>query len=163
MPGHQDRETHGYCDGRRLLRRRQRRAACRDGRRGCSYRPAARGAVLSCHREDHRSLQADWRRRGASGLRLSFRAGGICRGFEESEDHFHRPERPRDRSDGRQDRIQESGGSGESFDRAGISRRDRRRKARDQDRRRDRLSGDDQGFRRRRRQGHAHRALPRRG
>ena len=53
--------------------------------------------------------------------------------------------------------IQEGGRRREGLDRAGLSRRDRRREARGEDRRRDRLSGDDQGLGRRRRQGHAHR------
>ena len=51
--------------------------------------------------------------------------------------------------------------SGQGLDRAGPSRRDRRREAGGEDRRRDRLSGDDQGLRRRRRQGHADRAFAR--
>ena len=45
----------------------------------------------------------------------------------------------------------------------GHPRRDRGREARGEDRRRDRLSGDDQGLRRRRRQGHAHRLVAGRG
>ncbi len=43
-----------------------------------------------------------------------------------------------------------------------LSRRDRNAGARGRDRRRDRLSGDDQGLRWRRRQGHAHRPFPQR-
>ena len=49
------------------------------------------------------------------------------------------------------------------FDRARPSRRHRGRRGGGQDRRRDRLSGDDQGLGRRRRQGHAHRPFARRG
>ena len=72
---------------------------------------------------------------------------------------LHRAQSRRDRRDGRQDRIQEGGGEGQGLDRAGPSRRHRGRKACGEDRRRDRLSRDDQGFRRRRRQGHADRAF----
>ena len=56
---------------------------------------------------------------------------------------------------------QEGRRQGQGLDRAGPSRRDRGREAGGEDRRRDRLSGDDQGLGRRRRQGHAHRAQPR--
>ena len=48
----------------------------------------------------------------------------------------------------------------QGFDRSRLSRRDRIAGACDRDCRRDWLSGDDQGFRRRRRQGHARRAFP---
>ena len=48
---------------------------------------------------------------------------------------------------------------GQGLDRPRPSRRHRIARARGRDRRRDRLSGDDQGLRRRRRQGHAHRTL----
>ena len=51
----------------------------------------------------------------------------------------------------------------QGLDRPRLHGRDRRREARGQDRRRDRLSGDDQGLRRRRRQGHAHRLEQGRG
>ena len=103
------------------------------------------------------------RRGGASRLRLSLRARGVPQGAGEGRDRLHRAEPRRHRRDGRQDRIQEGRRQGQGLDRAGPSRRDRRRKPRDQDRRRDRLPGDDQGVRRRRRQGHAHRAFPVRG
>ena len=53
--------------------------------------------------------------------------------------------------------FEEARRQGQGLDRAGPSRGDRGRQGGDQDRRRDRLSGDDQGLRRRRRQGHAHR------
>ena len=57
--------------------------------------------------------------------------------------------------------FEESGGRRQGLDRARPSRRHRRRRRGDGDRRRDRLSGDDQGLRRRRRQGHAHRLFTR--
>ncbi len=59
--------------------------------------------------------------------------------------------------------FEEGGGRRQGLDRARPSRRDRERGRGDEDRRRHRLSGDDQGFRRRRRQGHAHRLQQRRG
>jgi propionyl-CoA carboxylase alpha chain len=72
---------------------------------------------------------------------------------------LHRTKSRRDRRDGRQDQIQEGGGQGQGFDRARLSGCDRGRQACREDRRRDRLPGHDQGVRRRRRQGHAHRAF----
>ena len=74
---------------------------------------------------------------------------------------FIGPQSRGDRGHGRQDRVEEGGRQGQSVDRARPSRRDRGREAGGEDRRRDRLSGDDQGLGRRRRQGHAHRALAR--
>ena len=55
--------------------------------------------------------------------------------------------------------FEEGGGRRQRLDRAGLSRRDRRREGGGEDRQPDRLSGDDQGLRRRRRQGHAHRVV----
>ena len=59
-------------------------------------------------------------------------------------------------------RSKKAAAAAERLDRARPSRRDRRRQAGGADRRRDRLSGDDQGFGRRRRQGHARRPFRRR-
>ena len=70
---------------------------------------------------------------------------------------LHRPESARHRGDGRQDRIEEVRQRRQGLDRARLSRRHREPRARGRDRRRDRLSGDDQGLGGRRRQGHAHR------
>ena len=70
---------------------------------------------------------------------------------------FIGPNAEGDRRHGRQDRVQEGGRRGQGLDRARPSRRDRGRQRGGQDRRADRLSGDDQGVGRRRRQGHAHR------
>ena len=53
--------------------------------------------------------------------------------------------------------FEEARGEGEGLDGSRSSRRDQGRQGGGEDRRRDRLSGDDQGERRRRRQGHAHR------
>ncbi len=53
--------------------------------------------------------------------------------------------------------FEEGRGRGEGFDRSGVHGRDPRRQARRRNFRQHRLSGDDQGVGRRRRQGHAHR------
>ena len=77
--------------------------------------------------------------------------------LEAGRHRLHRAQPAGDRRHGRQDREQEGRRPGQGLDRARPSRRDRGRGAGGADRRRDRLSGDDQGFGRRRRQGHAHR------
>ena len=59
--------------------------------------------------------------------------------------------------------FEEGGERRQGLDRAGLSRRHRQPRRGGEDRRRDRLSGDDQGLGRRRRQGHAHRPFGRRG
>jgi propionyl-CoA carboxylase alpha chain len=107
------------------------------------------------------ACKADRRRGRASGLRLPVRARGLRRGAGGEAGIVFIGPKPRHRGDGRQDRIQEGGQCGQGLDRARLSRRDRGRQARRQDRRRDRLSGDDQGLGRRRRQGHAHRPFRR--
>ena len=124
-------------------------------------RAAAGGAKLSGHRQDRRGLQIDRRRSGASGLRLSLRTRGLRHRARRGRHRLHRAQSQSHRRHGRQDREQKGRGRRQSFDRARPSRRDRGRQAGRQDRRRDRLSGDDQGLRRRRRQGHAHRAQSR--
>ena len=149
----------GIADGRGLFRGRPRRPPCRDGRRGRADRPAGRGRELSGDREDRRGLPQDGRRGRPSRLRLPVRARGVSARAGGGRHRLHRPEPGRDRGDGRQDRVEEGGRQGQGLDRAGLSRRHRGRQARGQDRRRDRLSRDDQGLRRRRRQGHAHRAF----
>ena len=81
--------------------------------------------------------------------------------LEAGRHRLHRAQCQSHRRHGRQDRIQEGGGRGQSLDRARPSRRHRGRQRGGEDRRTDRLSGDDQGLRRRRRQGHAHRLFAR--
>ena len=70
-------------------------------------RPAAGGAELSGDRQDHRRLQGERRRGGASGLRLPLRARGFRRGARRGRHRLHRAEPGRHRRHGRQDRIQE--------------------------------------------------------
>src|SRR5258707_1165535 len=74
-------------------------------------------------------------------------------------DRLHWAQSGRHRRDGRQDRVQKGRREGKSLDGAGPPRRDRGRKTCGEDRRTDRLPRHDQGFRRRRRQGHADRAF----
>ena len=126
LPDHQDRAADGDRDGRGLFRRRPRRAACRDGRRGGPDRPAAGGRKLSGDRQDRRRLPQDRRRGGASGLRLSVRARGLSQGARRGRHRLHRAQSRGDRGDGRQDRKQEGGGRRQGLDRARPSRRDRR-------------------------------------
>ena len=87
---------------------------------------------------------------------LSERAA-FAEALADNGDRVHRPQPARHRGDGRQDRIEEIRQRRQGFDRSRPSRRDRIARAGGGDRRRDRLSGDDQGLGRRRRQGHAHR------
>ena len=120
---------------------------------------AACRPVLSGHRQDRRSLPQDRRRGRASGLRLPVGARGVSAGAGEGRYRLHRSQRARHRRDGRQDREQEGRRQSQGVDRAGTPGRDRRRQARRAHRRGDRLPRHDQGLRRRRRQGHAHRLL----
>ena len=163
MPRHQDRAENGDQDGGGLFRRRSRCSPRRDGGRGGAPRAAARRAVLPADRQDRRGLQGDGRPGGPPRLRLPLRARGVSDRPPEGRHRLHRAQPQGDRRHGRQDREQEGGGSRQGFDRPGLHGRDRRREACGQDRRRDRLSGDDQGLRRRRRQGHAHRLEQGRG
>ena len=162
MPHHQDRPPHGNQDGGRLFRCRPRRRTRRDGGRGGAYRPGRGGTVLPCHREDHRGLQADRRTSRPPRLRLSLRARGVSAGAGSSRHRLHRPQSRRDRRDGRQDRVEEGRERRQRLHRAGLPRRHRKPGTCRHHRGRDRLSGDDQGVGRRRRQGDAHRAFVRR-
>ncbi len=71
------------------------------------------------------ACKADRRGSRASRLRISLRARRLRRGAESRRHRLHRAERARDRGDGRQDRIEEIRGCGESLDRARLPRRDR--------------------------------------
>ena len=120
--------------------------------------PASAAAVLSGDREDRRGLQAPPARRPCTRATASspsarrspkaLAAAGIV---------FIGPNLRRHRRDGRQDRIEEGRRRRRRLHRAGLPRGDREPGARRRDRRRHRLPGHDQGVRRRRRQGHAHR------
>jgi propionyl-CoA carboxylase alpha chain len=87
---------------------------------------------------------------------------GVRRGAGGRGRRLHRPAGGRHRVDGRQDHVEEDRGRRRGLHRARLHGPDRRRRRGGEDLRGDRLSGDDQGVRGRRRQGHAHR-LDRRG
>ena len=156
--------AHGHQDRRGLFRRRPGRAARRDGGRGGAYRPAARGAILPADRQDRRGLPGDRRAGRASGLRLPVRARPPSR---------RRSRRPASSSSApTRGAIEAMGDKIESKKAANAAKvstvpghlgviEDPDHAV--DDRRRDRLSGDDQGLGRRRRQGHAHRLFGRRG
>ena len=169
-PHHQDGPPSRSEDGGGLFRSGCGQPGRRDGRRERVDRPAGSVGKLPRRGQDHRGRQGD---RGGSHpprLRLPVGKGLLCPPVCGSRDRVHRPEPPRHRRHGRQDRIQEVRQCGQRLHRAGLYRRDRRRAPRHHDRRGDRLSGDDEGVSRRRRQGHAHclepqgrgRGLPRR-
>ena len=88
---------------------------------------------------------------------------GVREGAGGGGHRLHRPDAACDRGDGRQDRVQEARAGGRRQHHPGLYRRDPERRRGGEDRPRDRLSGDDQGLGRRRRQGHAHRLRRRRG
>ncbi len=126
-------------------------------------RSARGGQELSADRQDRGRLQGVGRRGGASRLRVPVRARGLPQGAGSRRRGVHRAEPEGHRRHGRQDRVEEGGGRRQGVDRARPSRRHRRPRRGDRDRRGDRLPGDDQGLRRRRRQGHAHRLYQGRG
>ena len=120
--------------------------------------PAAGGAVLSGDRQDRRGLPADRRRGGASGLRLPVRARGLRR---------RRWRRPASSSSARtrapsrrwatRSKSKKAAAAAKVSTVPGYLGVIESPAHAVHDRRRDRLSGDDQGLGRRRRQGHAHR------
>ncbi len=70
----------GHQDRRRLFRgRRATRCMCEMADEAVLHRPGALAAELPGHRQDHRRLQADRRRGGASGLRLPVRERRVRR------------------------------------------------------------------------------------
>ncbi len=109
--------------------------------------PRARRPVLPDRREDHRGVQADRAERLHPATASSPSAPPSRRRSpstaSSSSVPIPMPSRP-----WRQDRIQEGGGSGQGLHGAGLSWRHRERGRGREDRRRDRLSGDDQGLRR---------------
>ncbi len=122
--------------------------------------PPPASGKLSERRADHRPPA------GRRGPRRSIPATASCPSGRASPrrsggggDRLHRAAAGRDRGDGRQDRIEEAGARGGGQRRPRLRRRDRRYRACGEDRRRDRLSGDDEGLGRRRRQGHAARLV----
>jgi propionyl-CoA carboxylase alpha chain len=126
-----------------------------------SVRPPPQSPIWC--RQDHRRLQADRRPGRASGLRLpvSENAGFAQRCADEGI-VFIGPNPGAIRAMGDKIESKKFAAEGRRQLRARPHRRDRRHRPRRQDLRGDRLSGDDQGQRRRRRQGHPRRPQPRR-
>ena len=123
-------------------------------------RPAAGGAELSGHRQDRRRLQGD------AAPRRCIRATAFCpsarpspRRCEEAGIVFIGPNPKAIAAMGDKIESKKAAAAGQGLHRARPSRRHRRREGGGEDRQRHRLSGDDQGLRRRRRQGHAHRLV----
>ena len=88
--------------------------------------PPPAAEILSQCRADHRRLQGDRRRGGASRLRLPLRARELRQGAGRGEDRLHRAAAQGDRGDGRQDRIEEARQGGRGQRRPRLHRRDRR-------------------------------------
>ena len=153
MPGarHQDR---GGAFDRRLQH--ETRAARRRNR---LHRPAAIGRLLSEHARDHQRRGGHRFGRDPSGLRLPVRKRRLRGARREERVHLRRPARRDDPDDGRQGfRDQGDEGRGRAL-RAGIRRAAGTRSGRELPHRQgNRLPGDHQGLRRRRRPRHARRA-----
>ena len=162
LPRHPHLQAARHQDRRGLFRGRRRRAPCARGRREGADRPAALGAVLSPDRQDRGRLQEDRRPGGSPGLRLPLGEAGVPEGAGQGRHRLHRTRCLRHPRHGRQDRVQEARPEGRRQHRAGLPRRHPQCRGGGEDRPEGRLSGDDQGLGRRRRQGHAHR-LQRRG
>ena len=94
---------------------------------------------------------------GPSGLRLPEREHRVRAPGRGRRHRLHRPEACIDRRDGRQDRVEEARRRGQGQHHSRLQRGDRHARTCGRDRPRHRLSGDDQGQRRRRRQGPARR------
>ncbi len=163
LPHHQDRAPHGHRDRRRLLGGGPRRPACRACRRSRLHRSAGLARLVSRQGQDHRRVQGDGRPGRASRLRVPVRERGVRARPRGRRHRVHRAEARVDRGDGRQDRVQEARGQGQRQHDPRLYRRHSRCGERRAHRARRRLSGDDQGVRRRRRQGPARRAQRPRG
>ncbi|CAA9391266.1 MAG: Propionyl-CoA carboxylase biotin-containing subunit, partial [uncultured Ramlibacter sp.] len=155
LPRHQDRPQDGHQDRGRVLRGRPRRAPRVAGRRGGLPRAGAQPRELPGGRQDHRGLQADRGAGGAPGLRLPVGERGLRAARGGGRHHLHRPQALFDRGHGRQDRVQEAGQRGEGQHHPGVERCHRVGRAGGGDCPGHRLPRDDQGQRRRRRQGPA--------
>ena len=151
----------GHRDGRRLFRGRPRRAACRAGRRGGAASARAPAARVLPARSTRSSPPAS-----RPAPRRSIPATASCRRTQDFAEGAgggrHRLHRPRSTAPiarhGRQDRVEEARREGQaSTPIPGYNDAIDDAEQAVEDRRRDRLSGDDQGLGRRRRQGHARR------
>jgi len=163
LPDHQDRTEDGDRDRRGLFRCRSRRASCRDGDEAVHIGPPAAAEsylvidkiVAACRQTGAEAVHPGY---GFLSERESF-----PRALAEAGIVFNRPEPGRDRPPWATRSRARRPPPRPSLDGAWAPWRDRGRKARCEDRRRDRLPGDDQGLGGRRRQGHAHRLFAVRG
>ena len=149
-------QADGDQDGRGLFRCRRARAACADGRRERAARPGAGGGVLPQGRADHRRLQGDRGRGGASGLWLPVASGPASprRWTRPGSPSSARRPRPSPRWATRSNPRSWRATAGVNIVPGYLDDiADDRRGG--EDRQGHRLSGDDEGLGRRRRQGHA--------
>ena len=155
LPRHQDGAQDGHRDRRRLFRRRRQRAPRPPRRRGRAHRPGAGARVVPRRREDHRRREGDRRAGDPSRLRLPLRERGLRRSLRRRRHRLHRPAGRGDPRHGLEVGGQDADGQGRRAAHARLSRRRPGPGAARARGRQDRLSGADQGQRRRRRQGHA--------
>ena len=80
----------GIAHRRRVFGGRQERPACRAGRRGGVHRPAAVQGIVPGDGQDHRRLQADRGRGGASGLWLPLGERGVLQAAGAGRHRLHR-------------------------------------------------------------------------
>ena len=152
----------GHAHHRGLFGGRRRRAARAAMRRGPSDRAGAGRRKLSRHRPDDRGGAAVRRAMHSSGLRLSVRERRVRRGLRQGRHRLRRAAAVGDPRHGTEGQRQGADGEGRRAGRAGLSRRAPGAGVPQAEGLRDRLSGADQGGRRRRRQGHAPRRQARR-
>ena len=148
--------------GRGVLRCRPRCASCANGRYGSPYRRLAARRVLPARRRDPRCRTTQRRTGDPSRLRLPLRECRLRRCGRGRGPGLHRPESRVDAQDGVEGRGQGSDVGRGRAGRAGLHRNRTGPGSAATRGRPHRLSADDQGRARRRRQGHAHRALARR-
>ena len=147
--------TDGHRDGRGLQRRRRERAPRASRRRGGAHRPGAGARVVPARRRDRRGGEGDGRAGDPSRLRLPVRERRLRRRVRRRRHRLHRPAGRGDPRDGIEVRGEGADGKGRRAAHAGLSRRRPGSGAARARGRPHRLSGADQGERRRRRQGHA--------
>ena len=141
----------GDSDRRGIFRGRPARASRAVRRRGGSHRAAPRRGVVPRDRQDHRRGEKERRGGDPPRVRLPCREPPFRRPVRNGEDQADRPVGPRDADDGVQDRRPQDGAGGR---RAGGPRNDRAdldRGGSAADREGDRVSGDVEGHRGRRR------------
>jgi propionyl-CoA carboxylase alpha chain len=160
LPRHQDRPQDGHQDGRRLFRGRQGRPVRRSGRRSRLHRPGRLERVLPGRRQDHRRLQADRRQAVHPGYGFLSENAEFSRRLEEEGIKFIGPKhysiaKMGDKIESKKLAIEAKVNTIPGYNDAIAGPDEAVEIARD------RLSGDDQGLRRRRRQGPA-RCLQRR-